>query len=401
MSLSEEKILILKMVEEGKITTEEAARLLEALEGSSKQAGGEKDNTAKQQKQANFYDEVNKLRDRVNEWKKDFKKNYNQKDFDRMVDEFSTKAEKLGKNVAATTFNIVDKMIDFVGSFVDTNAFNIFGSYTVVEKAFDTEAAEGMDVSIEGINGSILVKKHLENKIIIKSRVRSPLNNADEILKFDNENNHASLTLNRKGNISVAHEVFLPALKLNKIRLETTNGKIYVEDSLSAEFESITKNSPIDLMGVNSERITVSTKNAKIQLSYVIGKEIDINTNNSVIDIKNIKSESIKAITVNGRIAVENVQNYENSYETGLFLQTSNGGIKVNMNDMGGRGYKVKGKTTNGSINLLIPELIYHNVNKQGTVGSFIEAESSGYDTFAEKVNISAETVNGDIEVVK
>lgn len=404
MSVSEERILILKMLEEGKITSEEAARLLEALDGSSRQTSGERDQSNRQQKQTvNFADEVSKVRDRINEWKKEFQKSHNQNDFDRMVEEFSSKAEKLGKSVAATTFNIVDKVIDFMGSFVDTNAFNIFGSYTLVEKSFEAAAAEGMDIFIEGINGQILVKKHMEDKVLIKSRVRSPQSNADEVLKFDAEDNRTiSLKLGKTGNISVSHEVFLPAFKFNKIKLETSNGKIFVEDSLSSEFESITKNSPIDLMGVNSNSIFVSTRNARVDVGYAIGRNITINTNNSLIDVKNVKAGNIKAVTTNGKIFIENVQGYENSPHINMFLKTSNaGGIKVNMNDMDNKGYKVNGQTTNGSINLLIPEMIYHNISKQSSGGSFVEAESNGYADYTEKVNINAETTNGDIEIVK
>ena len=305
--------------------------------------------------------------------------------------------------MAATTFGIVDKVIDFVGSFVDTNAFNVFGSYKVVEKTFETIASEGMDINIEGTNGHILVKKHLDNKIVIKTRLRSPQNNPDEMLMFSDSENLVSLKLNKSilGNMSVTHEVFLPAVKFNNIKLETTNGKIYVEDSLSQVFESITKNAPIDLMGVISDTISVNTKNAKIQINYVIGRDIDINTNNSVIDIKNIKTVNLNAITMNGRILVENTQNYENSSEINMTLKTSNGGIKVNMNDMDRRGYKVKAQTTNGTINLLIPELTYHNINKQGIGRSFVEAESSGYKNYPEKVNINVETNNGYVEIVK
>jgi len=50
-------------------------------------------------KKTNFADEVSKVRDKLNEWKKEFKKNYNQKDFERAVDEFSSKVEKLGKTL--------------------------------------------------------------------------------------------------------------------------------------------------------------------------------------------------------------------------------------------------------------------------------------------------------------
>ncbi|MCX7921040.1 MAG: DUF4097 domain-containing protein [Clostridia bacterium] len=400
MSVNEEKMFILKMLEEGKISSEEAAKLIEALEGNkTKQYSGE--SIPRQQKQPNFQEEIFKMREKVNDWRKDFKNNYSQKDFDHMVDEFSVKAEKVGKNLATTTFGIVDKVIDFVGSFVDTSTFNIFGSYATVERNFEALAVEGMELNLEGINGHVVVKKHADNKIVIKSRVKSPVNNADNILMFSDSANAVDLKINKIGNISVSHEVLLPTVKFGKIKLETANGRIYVEDSISKEFEAITRNSHIELMGVNSEKVSVSTKNARIQINYVIGKDIDVRTNNSLIDIKHIKLENLNAVTTNSKIFVENAQNYESSRNMNMYLKTTNADIKVNMNDMEKRGYKVKAQTTNGGINLLIPEIIYNNINKQGIGGSFVEAESNGYEAYAEKVHINAETANAFIEIVK
>jgi DUF4097 and DUF4098 domain-containing protein YvlB len=401
MSNSEERLLILKMLEQGKITSDEAAKLLEALGSSDSAAKSQNEGAPKHQKQPNFYDEVEKARQKLNEWKKDFNKKYNEKDFDRTVEEFSEKAERIGKTVAATTFGLVDKMVDFVGSFVDTTAFNIFGSYKTEERTFESAITEGADLFIEGSNGSILVKKHLDDKIIIKSKVRSPQNNADEILAYEEGNSKVSLKLSNKDNVSVSHEVFLPVVKFNNVKFENSNGKIYVEDCNSSSFECTTKNGAIDLMGVNSDKISVSTRNARVQIGYVIGRTIEINTYNSLIEMKNVKSETVKASTTNGRLFVENVQTYENCDETNLLLKTSNAGIKVNMNDMDNRGYKVKAQTSFGNVNLLIPELVYHNINKQGSGKSFIEAESNGYINYSSKVNIYAETVHGDIEVVK
>lgn len=318
-----------------------------------------------------------------------------------MVDDFVGKAEKVGKNVAVTTFGIVDKMIDFVGSFVDTNSFNVFGSYKMEERNFEAVAANGIDIFVEGINGHIIVKKHLDDKILIRSKVRSPQENADSILMFSDSGSAVNLTLNKTGNISVSHEIFLPASKFGTVRFETSNGKIYVEDCLAESFESITRNGHVELMGVNSDRISVNTRNAKIQISYVMGKEIDINTNNAVIDIKHIKSQVIKAVTTNGRILVENLQNQEGCSEVSMFLKNSNGGMKVNMNDMDNRGYKVKARTSNGPINILIPEMTYHNVNRAGTGSNLVEAESGDYENFGQRVLINAETTNGYIEIVK
>jgi DUF4097 and DUF4098 domain-containing protein YvlB len=399
MSINDERMLILKMLEEGKIKSDEAARLIEALENNAKQ--DEAENTSTSQNQSNFQEEIFKMRGKVNDWRKDFKNNLNQKDFDRMMDEFGSKAEKLGKNVAATTVGIVDKVVDFFGSFVDTNVFNIFGRYELIEKTFEASPVEGMDLELEGVNGYITVKKHLENKILIKTKVRSPQNDADAILKYSDIGNKVILKLNNIGNISVSHEVFLPAVKFDKVKFMTGNGRIYVEDTLAADFECETKNSHIELMGITGEKIHAKTKNARILLSYIICKDIDIKTNNSLIDLKHMKAENISAETMNGKIFVENAQNFQDSAQLNLNIKTANGGIKINMNDMQDRGYKIKAQTTNGGINLLIPEITYHNVNKRGMGGSFIEAESTGYENFSEKVFINAETRNGYIEVVK
>jgi DUF4097 and DUF4098 domain-containing protein YvlB len=403
MPSSEERLLILKMLEEGKITSEEAERLIDALDDSSKQTQSE--NTTRQ-RQTNFQDEFAKMRDRMHEWKRDFKNNHSQKDFDRVVEDFSAKAEKLGKNLASTTVGLVDKAIDFVGSFVETNSFNFFGNCPTIDKTYEAIAVEGMELEIEGVNNSIVVKKHLDNKILIISRIRCPARandgNPDNVLAYSDSGNAVSLKLlNKFANISVSHEVYLPNIRFKKISLQTSNGKIYVEDSVSEAFEAITRNSHIELMGVNSDKISVNTKNARIQVNYVIGKDIDINTKNSLIDIKHIKAEKINAVTMNARILVENVQNYEGSTDMDMSLKTCNASIKVNMDDMDNRGYKVKGRTTNGRINLLIPEIMYHNVSRQGVGGSIAEAESNGFQNYTSKVNINAETTNGYIEVVK
>jgi hypothetical protein len=401
MSLNEERMMILKMLQEGKINSEEAAKLLEALDGGSKQSGTDSSSNRQQRQQANYYDEVARFRERINDWKKDFKKNYDEKDFDRIIDDFSVKAEKFGKNVAATTVGIVDKVVDYVGSVVDTGSFSIFGACSIVEKSYETAALEGMDLYLEGVNGTITIKKHSEDKIIIKSKIRSPQNRTEDVINYSNTGNSVALSLNKVEFLSVSHEVFVPVIKFNKIKLETKNGKIYVEDTLSNQFESITKNATIDLMGVNSDDITIDTKNAKVFVNYIIGKKINVNTKNSIIDIKNIKVEKLSAANANGRINVENVQNIDGSPEITLELKTRNGDIKTNLNDMENRACKIHAHTTNGGINLLIPELMYNNPSSQYGPGKSADAQTANYNNTPQRVNIYAETSNGYIEVVK
>jgi DUF4097 and DUF4098 domain-containing protein YvlB len=83
-----------------------------------------------------------------------------------------------------------------------------------------------------------------------------------------------------------------------------------------------------------------------------------------------------------------------------MALRTTNAGIKVNMNDMDNKSYRINAHTSNGDINLLIPEITFNNISKQ--MGkNYIEAESKDYDFQKEKVVITASTTNGYIEIVK
>lgn len=402
MSLNEERMMILKMLQEGKISSDEAARLLEALDGGQKQTAGDTGYN-RQRPQVNYQDEIAKLRERINDWKREFNKNRNNKDFDRMVDEFSQKAEKLGKNVANNAASFVDKLVDYVGSMVDTGSFNFFGGLNVVEKTYEAAAVEDMDLEVEGTNGQIVLKKHDDNRILIKSKIRCLQNNIGEVLAFQEGPSSVSLRLTKTDAItlSVSHEIFVPAVKFNKIRLETKNGKIHVEDSITQVLESYTKNASIDLAGVRSDKISVDTKNSKVFLNYVIGREVNVDTKNSIIEVRNLKVEKLGAYTVNGRIIIDNIQNCEGSADIAMDLKTKNGGIKVNMNDMENKGYKIKAQTTNGGINLLVPELLYRNDPKQYGSGKYAETESSNYSNAQVRVDINAETTNGYIEVVK
>jgi DUF4097 and DUF4098 domain-containing protein YvlB len=404
MSISEEKMMILKMLQEGRIDSDEAAKLLEALESKQgPQNAGFKGFNIPKPPPHNYYDEVTKVREKINDWRKDLSKNYNQSDFDKMVDEFSSKAEKFGKNVATAAFGVADKVVDFVGTIVDTGAFNVFGNCVTVEKNFEAVATEGMNLELQATNGQIVVKKSQDDKILITAKIRTPQANAEESIVFSNENDTVSLKLAKPDtyNLSVSYEVLVPTVKFNQIALETKNSKIYVEDTLSEEFVSVTKNATIDLTGVNSNKITVNTKNAKVLVNYMIGKDISIVNANAVIDIKNLKAEKLNAETINGKILLDNIQGYDDINEIELNLKTKNADIKANMNDTEDKGYNIKAKTSNGGINLLVPNLLYRNAPKYDGMIRQAEAETDNYTTAAQKINIYAETTNGYIEVIK
>jgi len=397
MSYSEEKVRVLNMVQEGKLTAEEAIKLLDALEEND--AKGFNQQSTSKQKQNDFNEELNKMKDRLHGWKKEFKDNFDQKDFDKAVEEITVKAEKIGKNVASVTLGVTDKILDYVESFVGTNVFNVFGSFNVIEKTYEAPAIEGDTLDLQALNGNIVVKKHLDNTVVIKSRVRSSNNDIEALQTFSSVDGVTTLRQNNIANMSISLEVYIPQLRFKTIRLVATNGKVYVEDAVGERLEVSTTNGHIEIMGATVDSVDLKSRNGKVNASYVIAKEIVLETSNAPVDIKHVKTGKIQALTKNARVNIENIQNFEGVEEIQLELKTTNAPIKINFNDMEPRGYKIKGRTTNGSINILIPQLTYHNVNRAGIGGSFVEAESLNYGAMLEKVSVLAESTNSSIEI--
>ena len=378
MSVSEEKMMILKMLQEGRINADEAAKLIEALESKKEPPYGHKGFNIPKPPPRNYYDEVAKVRERIDEWRRELAKNYNQNDFDKMVEELSTKAEKFGKNVATAAFGIADKVADFVGSIIDTGAFRVFGNCVTEEQEFEAAAAEGMNINLQATNGQITVKKHEEDKILIKAKIRTPQENAKDALAFSNENGSVAVKLAKPDtfNLSISYDVLLPAVRFNQVTLETKNSKIYVEDVVSEEFVGVTKNAAIDLTGINSSRIAAKTKNAKVTANYIIGKDVNIGTTNAQVEIKNLKAVKLSTVTTNGKILLDNVQNYDDENVAELSLRTTNANIKANMNDSENKGYRIKAQTSNGGINLLVPDLLYRNAMRMDRMNMHAEAET-------------------------
>lgn len=399
MSYSEEKIKVLNMVQEGKITAEEAIKLLDALEDNDSKSFNQQ--TTANKKQPEFYDELNKLKDKLNGWKKEFKDNIDQKDMEKTIEEITTKAEKIGKNVASATLGVTDRVLDYIESFVGSNVFNVFGNYNVVEKTYEAPVAEGDCLDLNALNGNIVLKKHLSNTVVIKARVRSSITDIDTLQTFESTDGLISLKQNNTANMSVSLEVYIPQLKFESIKLSSTNGKVYVEDSVGRILEIITTNSQIEVMGVTTDSLYLKSRNGKINSSYVIASDIVMETSNAPVDIKHMKTGKINVSTKNGKINVENIQNMTGTDEVQMNLYTTNAPVKVNLNDMEPRGYKIKGRTTNANINILIPQITYHNVNRAGIGGTFVEAETLNYSASPEKLSITVESTNGTIDIAQ
>lgn len=389
------------MLEEGKITSEEAVKLLEALE--DKEDSDDKENDYS---------------------KSDEYKSEEKNIFDNLED--------IGSDIGNALFDIFDGLKDFSTSFGFKNNYDT----TSTELEMDLNSMENPSLDLRAINGDINLIPTDESVLLIKviCQYKKGLLIANEPY-FDFTNADDKITFNPKynSNISITLDVLIPEKFYSQIKLNTTNGKIYMKKLSSRSIKCETSNSYIELEGGNIDLIDLTSKNGKIMIKDINSKKIQTYTTNASIEIKDTNSETIDAKTGNGNILFNNIKSADISCKTSsslielnsidsksISLVTSSGKIILsdidtantnNINLITSNGSITSEmltlnkeaifdlETSMGNINLDLPSLVY-TTNKQVNLGlKKIVAHSIDYELNKDHLKFVASTSNGSITI--
>lgn len=416
--MKDEKMMILSMLEEGKITSQEAIKLLEALDETDAFSETKEDTASNKP----FIDI-----DKTKEIFSDIEKNIKQQG--KKVESLST---DLGGKITGLVNNIIDNIND-KGSSINFNG----PTETLTSKIEkDLDHIENPTIELESINGNINVKKWDEEKLSIDITCKyknKDYDKEDEFYNFYEEGDIFKFIPLQQSNVMISLDVYLPDKYYEKINLETNNGKIQVKDFRLDNITCNTSNGSISIMDIDSKSVELSTKNGKINLNNITSpiinalstnarinakdihsKNLIISTINGRIIFQNISSEIISGTTSNGSIEVNNVNSNKIKLITSndkiickdiysenldkLFLTTSNSVIDVELKDLTKPSY-FDLETSIGGISLEIPDLIY-KVNKQIQLGTRkIIAHSVDISKDENHFMLEASTSNGSINI--
>ncbi|MGX1402075.1 DUF4097 and DUF4098 domain-containing protein YvlB [Bradyrhizobium japonicum] len=302
--MKEERKRILKMVEEGKLTVEEALTLMEELE---------KEQKTMEQKQEQIINELSTAI-QFQESKKE----------DPFNAKFQSTKEKIFEFVDSALKKIKD--MDF-----DLN----FGHSIDISHIFQHGDAEISDMDIDVANGSVKLSSWDQPDLRVECqakvyRVETQDQARENFLKdvvFSLENGRLRFLTQQKW-MKVDAVIYLPKAEFNKARVRLFNG-------------SVTGS------GLNANELRVKTANGKIILENINGKKSEIEAANGKINVTRSQFDELEAETINGAINLE-----------GDFKKTEavsfNGAITASLT--GSRSEWINAKTTTGSIELSIPE---------------------------------------------
>lgn len=412
--MRDEKLMILTMLEEGKITSQEAIKLLEALEETDyfMDYGTNED----EEKSINLEQAKENLIEAL----------------EKNIEDRKEKIENIGIDIGNKLANAFNNL------FGTGNLFNLSGNYKVINTQLEKDISHLDEASlvVKSINGKIDVKSWGEDKLLIKITYRYKNNSFTQDNSFYElyeEDNRIIFKPLYTNNVMMDLSLYLPQKHYKEISLTTSNGRIQLEDlklnlltcntsnaSISLEdivgenvdistkngkinlrdisspiLKAVSTNASIKLEDIESRDLMVATKNGRITLSHIAGEGITVKSSNGSIEADNLKGKVINLDTSNGKIICRDL---DDGRIRELNLSTSNSTIDVEMNYLSKMGY-YQLETSLGNINLDIPGLVYKE-NKQIDLGmKKIIAHSINFNEDEEHFILNASTSNGSIKI--
>ncbi|MBS4174049.1 DUF4097 domain-containing protein [Bacillus sp. FJAT-49736] len=328
-----ERKRILEMVKEGKLSTEEALTLLEALENEHKGNGmqHEIDSVSKSYEQ-----------DKQHEYKED-----------EPSSQFS---------------GARDKIMDFVNSAVKKIKEFDFQLNQSVEfpHVFQQAEAEFTNIDIDVANGHVEIRPwdQPDTRVECQAKVYRK-DQRDDARAFFIENSYFSVENNRlrfstqSKWMKVDTVIYVPRSSYEKAIIRTFNGKITAEKLDVQDFKTKTANGKISLHEMVTEKMEAETANGKIM-------------------IQNSKSNRLAAETMNGQIDVVG------SYHT-VDLQSFNGNVHCTLTEQADT---VHVKAVTGNIHLYLPDGNGVEGECKSNFGN-IKVELENVETIVEKKEIA------------
>jgi DUF4097 and DUF4098 domain-containing protein YvlB len=329
--MNEEKKRILKMVEEGKVSAEEAFQLMEELEKASQTAEQKQEAIVRELSTAVKFDEARKE--------------------ETIHQKIQSTKEKIFEYVDSALKKIKDFDLDFN-----------FGRSEEISHIFHQADPILKEIDFDLANGSLRIIPWSQNDVRIECqakvyRVENQEQARQNFLKdivFEVEGERLRFATQQKW-MKVTVDAYIPQKQYEKARIRIFNGSIQGEK-------------------LDVENLRVKTANGKIDLFEISGKKLEAETANGGIKIKRSQVDELEAETINGGIKLDG------DFRT-VVTQSFNGNLTTNVN--GTRCQAITARVTTGSIDIFVPG--------ETSVSGEVKSNLGGFNILLDGIHITEE----------
>lgn len=375
--MQQEKRIVLKMLEEGKITASEAEALLNALkEGGPGEGVDQEDFWARLEKQGEeFADKVESAAERF------------YRSLESKTEVLATdKLARIPKIFARFPFIEFEETHEFIQVFRGRLADDV----SVVSAFLSTFNGPLKVRGWSEEDYQLTVTQRLRGKD--RELVRKRLHYIDWV---DGETrNDLNLDIPALDGATVSLELMVPRSRRYDVRLQSHNGSLQVADLQGTSIELETTNGSALLRQVQGERILGKTNNGSCQMDRVRADSIQYRLNNGSYRLRVLAGE-FDCTTTNGSV---NLQLMEDNGGGAYAVRTTNGSIAIKVPNRDDLGVDVDLRASVGRVTADLGPLEISQ-KERGGGGGLLVARTFNFAEQARKIVLQASSSSGSISV--
>ena len=249
----------------------------------------------------------------------------------------------------------------------------------------------GSELNLSGLNGQVLIKGYNGDRI--SAKVFSVAKRPGAVVKLETLGNKYYLAYDEADFERVCIDAFVPETFFDNMRIATTNGDIKAA-AVSTHFLQVENmNGATAVESINAANLHIESNNGSLYFADSTVAKANIENFNGAISISKVDVAALKAATFNGAIDMQ-IAAFAAYDHYNWHVETSNGKLALVLPSYSALGYHVKAHAALGDVKLGLVGMNYLRNDK-----SAIEAKSISYDGAAKKVDLSLFTSNASLVV--
>jgi len=414
----EEKLRILKMIENGQITATEAAQLLGAI-GDGGSGGGHSapppppapSHHAPPPPPPSRAADTRYSGYNTNEGGTASGGSTSFEDLGRKFESFAREAapkvEKFAESLASTIAGAADRFSEAFVQHADA-AESAPGSHgqshrpaekrpsgggggSTIEKQVEVAVETGgyNELSLSGLGGEVRVKGYNGDKITARITYRAKRANAPiELVKLGGK---YFLKYEPDDFNMVAIDAYVPERAFSVIKLDGINGALDVSSLSASEMRFSNSNGSTSLANLSANNLTAESGNGRFFISKIIAESASFENLNGPMETDELDVSKLKLHNYNSPLSII-MSKFDRYSEYIWSVETGNAKLSINLPSAPGLGYHIKAHAAMGEIRLGLTGM-QHLINEP----SLVEARSVSFDSSAKKIKMAVETSNAPL----
>jgi hypothetical protein len=408
--MENEKIMILKMLESGKITSAEAAQLLQSVDEKDTPASAAPPPVPKSSQapppvppRGADYD-----RSRSNNGPASSSADMGRKLEDMAVDmgrkavafakDMEPKIQKFTESVASTIVGGADRLSRSISETASQPTSHpgkpaaAGPSGGKNEKNLEMLVSAGYnELDISCINGELRLKGYNGDKITAKLSYKPRRSGAAIELKKLGGRYYLNYEQDDFEQVSI--DAYVPERSFQVIKLENLNGLMDISSLAANEITLSNSNGNTKLAALGAEKLVTESSNGHFTLSNIAADTAEIENVNGLLEAEELDVAKLSLTNFNGPLSLW-VSSFARYNQYDWAVETGNAKMTMNLPASPDLGYDIKARAAMGDIRLGLTGLQY-TVNEP----AMAEARSAHYDKAAKQIRLSVETSNAPLTI--